>query len=120
MQFTFANSATNMVRSYEPGRLSVNGKTLVDNVLLTGQSVESWDVGSISDLSASDFDPIIAHRPEVVLVGTGERQVMFSPRIYSELSNAGIGVEIMATSAAVRTFNVLLSEDRRVLAALIV
>jgi len=120
MKFTFADSDANLVRSYAPGRLVVAGQTRGDSVLLTARTLESWPVSTAVELTEEHFEAILAHRPEVVLLGTGAHQVMVPPRLYRRLAESGIGVEVMATDAAVRTFNVLVSEDRRVLGALIV
>jgi len=62
---------------------------------------------------------IVGERPEVLLIGTGERHVMLSREVLDPLLRAGIGVECMSTPAAARTYNVLMAEDRLVIAALL-
>jgi uncharacterized protein len=62
----------------------------------------------------------MALKPEVVLVGTGSRQEFLAPGFAAPFLLAGIGVEAMSTGAACRTFNVLVSERRRVAALLII
>ncbi|CAM5195237.1 Xcc1710-like domain-containing protein OS=Castellaniella defragrans OX=75697 GN=HNR28_003160 PE=4 SV=1 [Castellaniella defragrans] len=57
--------------------------------------------------------------PEVVLIGTGSRQVFLPPEVIAPLLKAGIGVETMTTPAAARTYNILMSEERHVLALLL-
>ncbi|WP_019939399.1 Mth938-like domain-containing protein [Bordetella sp. FB-8] len=57
--------------------------------------------------------------PEVLLVGTGARQKMLSPAILRPLLAAGVGIEVMDTQAAARTYNILMAEGRRVVAALL-
>ena len=57
--------------------------------------------------------------PEIIILGTGSTQVFPPPQVTGVLRQSGVGVEIMANDAACRTFNVLLSEDRRVVLALI-
>ena len=69
--------------------------------------------------TAADFEQILALRPEVVLLGTGARQRFAHPRLYASLSAARIGLEMMDTGAACRTYNILMAEGRKVLAALI-
>ena len=70
-------------------------------------------------LSAEDFAALLEYTPEVVVFGAGARLRFPQPRLTAALTNAGIGVEVMDTGAACRTYNVLLSEDRRVLAAVL-
>lgn len=57
---------------------------------------------------------------EVVLIGTGPQQQFLHPRLTSPLLSARIGVEVMDSQAAARTYNILMSEGRRVVAALII
>jgi uncharacterized protein len=81
--------------------------------------VENWAVEAPQDLDEESFDPIFALDPEVVLLGTGARQVFPEPRLMMCFHSRGTGIEVMATAAACRTFNVLVSERRRVVAALL-
>lgn len=110
----------NLIRSYTPGCLQVNQTCYTDSIVLTVDTLAPWDVGAVTQLSAAHFAALLTHHPDLVLLGTGRRQV-FPPRtVYQPLTRAGVGVEVMATDAAARTFNVLAAEDRRVVAALIV
>lgn len=56
--------------------------------------------------------------PEVILIGTGSTQVFLPVATTQPLMALGIGIEAMNTHAAARTYNILMSEDRRVLALL--
>ncbi|MCP4126357.1 MAG: hypothetical protein GY753_04760, partial [Gammaproteobacteria bacterium] len=57
--------------------------------------------------------------PQLVILGTGEEQQFPQPALYALLLNQGVGVEVMTTPAACRTYNILVSEGRRVAAALL-
>lgn len=71
-------------------------------------------------LDADDDSPALdPNRPEVLLVGTGKNQALLSASITGPLHRAGVGVECMSTGAAARTYNILMAEGRRVIAALI-
>ncbi len=80
---------------------------------ITSWALERWD-----DLDVRHFEPLLALRPELVIVGSGARHRFVLPRHAQHLIGAGIGVESMDSTAACRTFNVLVSEGRRVVAAL--
>jgi hypothetical protein len=69
-------------------------------------------------LRPEDFDALLDLRREIVLLGTGRRQRFPHPRLTMALARAGVGVEVMDTAAACRTYNILMSEGRRVLAAI--
>ena len=71
------------------------------------------------DLSASTIKRLLEQNPEVVIMGTGSRHVFPSPELLAPLARAGIGVEVMSTSAACRTYNILGGEGRKVVALLL-
>jgi uncharacterized protein len=81
--------------------------------LLTG-----WDVCFVADLSPDKLEPIFELGPELVLLGTGARQQFPPAQLMMEFYRRGVGAEVMSTAAACRTFNVLVSEQRMVVAAL--
>jgi len=81
--------------------------------------VEPWATGGFDALSAADFQAVAALAPEIVLFGTGARQRFPHPRVYRLLTDARIGVEVMDTAAAARTYNIVAAEGRRVVAALL-
>ena len=116
-----APGGLNFVRGYAPGRLRVGELTHTSSVILTATAViEHWRPASVQDLTAADLEPVLGLAPEVVLLGTGAHQQFPDSRILRILYEQRIGVEIMDTSAACRTFNVLVGEGRSVAAALIV
>ena len=67
----------------------------------------------------ADFEAVAALKPEIVLLGTGARQRFPPPRVYRLLTDARVGVEVMDTAAAARTYNIVAAEGRRVVAALL-
>ena len=88
-------------------------------VLSPERLVEDWPIAAAGELDASHIDTILALKPEVVLLGTGERQV-FPPQVFlAALLRKGVGVEVMDNAAAARTYDLLAGESRRVVAAFI-
>lgn len=80
--------------------------------------VSDWAPQRPDELEESHLQEIIALQPEVVLLGTGARQHFLAPRDMYCFYQQGIGIEVMTTDAACRTFNVLVTEGRQVVAAL--
>lgn len=116
-----APGGLNLVRGYGPGQLRVGERTHTSSVILTATVIiEGWRPASVRDLTAADLEPVLGLAPEVVLLGTGAHQQFPDSAILRILYEQRIGVEIMDTSAACRTYNVLVSEGRSVAAALIV
>ncbi len=110
----------NTVTAYGPGWIEVNAERHAGNILLMPEgAVQPWAVGGFDALTADDFGAMLDRTPELVLFGTGARQRFPHPRLTASLTAARIGVEAMDTAAACRTYNILMSEGRRVLAAIL-
>lgn len=115
-----AGAGRNMIRSYAPGQIVVNQERLAGSVIVTPQQiVTDWRPRSFDDLTAADFEMIVGLDPEVVLLGTGSRLRFPPPSLTRALTAAQLGVEVMDTGAACRTYNILMGEGRRVVAALL-
>ena len=112
-------TALNTVTAYGPGFIEINKIRHTLAVLLTPERVEPWAVESFEALTEADFERLRARNPEVALLGTGSRQRFPHPRLYRALSDARIGLEVMTTPAACRTYNILMAEGRKVAAALL-
>ena len=113
-------SHLNTVTAYGPGYIEVNGARYRGNlVLLPEAPVQAWDVAGFELLGPGDFRPLLDARPEVVLLGTGSRHRFPAPHLTQALLVAGIAVESMHTQAACRTFNILVSDGRRVAGAIL-
>lgn len=115
------NQASYQIRSYTPGTLKINDKTYHHSVIVTLHNlIEPWLPESADQITIQTLQPIIDLQPDVLLIGTGAEHIFLNLDIYGELINRGIGVEIMSTSAACRTFSALSAENRNVAAALII
>ena len=92
---------------------------LKQSCLLSAQRlIDDWPPQQISELSAKHMEVIREMSPEVLLLGSGNKIRFPSPEQLAALVKLGIGYEVMDTAAACRTFNVLISEGRKVVAAL--
>jgi uncharacterized protein len=107
------------INGHGPGHVLVNGiRHETSLIVLPDEVVAVW-TANFATLSAHDFDAVLLRAPEIVLLGTGARLRFPSPAAYAGLLKARIGVEVMDTAAACRTYNILAAEGRRVAAALI-
>ena len=137
------NPSLNTVTSYGEGFIQIN-ETRFESAIAFGPEgeIQPWPAHDPSDISTALLmqacglskgprDPMAfldadegavaldPNRPEVLLIGTGSKQVMVSMTVLAPLMRAGVGVECMSTGAAARTYNILMAEGRRVVAALI-
>ena len=114
-------AGVNLVTRQEAARLWVGPVAYGHSILVPWQgAVQAWPPARPAELVAEHFERIALLRPEVVIFGSGLRLKFTSPAMLRALIEQGIGVETMDTAAACRTYNVLASEGRRVLAALLV
>ena len=111
----------NVISRHEPGRVWVGGTAFTASVLVPWQGeVLAWDAPSLEALTPAHFERIAALAPEVVVFGSGARLRFVHPSLLRALIDRRIGVETMDTAAACRTYNVLVSEGRPAVAALLV
>jgi uncharacterized protein len=119
VQITRESSPANVIRAYEPGRVRVNERWLAGNVIVSqDQVLEPWTAAAPGELTLADLEPALAMQPEIVLLGTGAEVLLPDVDLMAALAQRGVGLEIMSTAAACRTFNVLVHEQRRVAVAL--
>jgi uncharacterized protein len=79
-----------------------------------------WTGAAEAGVSEESLKPVVEHGGvEILLLGLGGRMSAVTRDLRAALRQAGIALEPMETGAACRTYNVLLSEDRRVAAALL-
>lgn len=82
--------------------------------------VEDWPVRDVAVMSPADLDPLLALRPELIVLGSGAGQAFPPAEVQAACLSRGIGLETMTNAAAARTFNVLASEGRRVVAGFVI
>jgi uncharacterized protein len=121
MKFQLADTdGLNTITGHGPGHVLVNGERH-DRPLLVGPEVGplAWSAVSFPLLEQAHFEALLSHHPEIVLLGTG-RRLRFPPAALTRsLAAARVGLEVMDTPAACRTYNILTGERRQVLAALL-
>lgn len=115
-----SNPDLNNVTAYGADYVEINKERFTSSLVLLAQGpVLPWPVERFDTLSAPDFDILVQAAPELVIFGTGAKLRFGHPRLFAALTARGIGVETMDLSAACRTFNILVSEGRRVAAAML-
>ena len=98
----------------------VNERRLERSFVLSPDTlVEDWPVDDVTALAPGDLQPLLDLEPELVLIGSGESQAFPPPATMAACLSRGIGLETMTNAAAARTFNVLASEGRRVVAGFV-
>ena len=111
---------TKVIRAYAPGRINVSDAMLTKSFIVAADRVlEGWPPQRFEDLTAEHLKSALALEPEILIIGTGKEQHFLAGELMAFLGKTGMGLEVMDTAAACRTYNVLLSEDRKVVAAIL-
>ncbi len=112
---------TKVFTAHGPNYVMVNNERHEHSIVVRAEEVRSdWNPTDFDALSEADFAYFIELKPEVLLFGTGPKQRFAHPRLYRALTDARISVEFMDTAAVCRTYNILVAEDRNVVAAIII
>jgi uncharacterized protein len=121
MELTLQNPGDHLfIRSVNKDGIRVVDDLYKSSIILSaGEIIPDWPVSSVDQLTTGTLEPLLGLHPEVVLIGTGSRQIFLAPELLMFFYSREIGIEVMTTDAACRTFNVLVSESRNVVAALI-
>ena len=115
------HSGQNTVTARGPGFVAINGRRYEHSLVVTPDSLDpELPAATLGELRAEHLVPLAASGCDVMLLGTGARQRFPSPAILRPMIDARIGVEVMDTAAACRTYNLLMAEGRKVVAVLIV
>jgi uncharacterized protein len=114
-----ANEGRQLFSGYGPGYVAVNSVRYERNVLVSPEAVVEWGVRGFETLAPGDFAFIREAQPEIVILGTGATQRFPPPELARALAVSGAGVEVMDTKAACRTYNILVTEGRKVIAAIL-
>lgn len=110
----------NVITGHSPGAILLGERRLSGPVaLMADQLLHPWAAAPVGELALAHFAPVLAWRPEILLLGTGLRQQFPPAALMGALFAQRIGFEAMDTRAACRTYNVLVGEGRPVALALL-
>ena len=115
------NEARFKITGYEAGGVGINGKIFNQSLILSPMEfIQEWEPKEYSALKESHLEQIYSLKPDVILLGTGMTQIFPKNEIMRKLVKENIGFEVMTTQAVCRTFNILMSEGRNVVAGIFI
>ena len=112
-------SGINLIRRYGADFIVIGEQEIRSSCLVTANSLEPWTPRSVEELRAEHLGALFELAPEVVVLSTGAKQLFPRAALRAEFATRRIGLEVMEIGAACRTYNVLVSEERKVLAAVL-
>jgi uncharacterized protein len=120
MKFTQQHPADiNVIRRYGPDFVAMGEREIRSSCIVTATTVHEWLPRNVDELALEHLAPLFDLDPEVVVLSTGERQRFPRAALRAEFATRKIGLEVMEIGAACRTYNVLVSEERRAVAAIL-
>ena len=122
-----------LIQSFEQGSITVmlpdsigeGGMPLLTTlqqsfIIAPQRLIDDWSPQSLAELQAEDLEIVTELEPEVLLIGSGAQMRFPDPRVLAGMMGRGIGIEVMDSAAACRTYNILAGEGRRVAAAILI
>jgi uncharacterized protein len=114
------SNATYQIQSIAPGKIIINGQTYTKSLIISPeQLIPNWNPINMETLTDEDLMQLILVKPEIILLGTGERSIIPPAKKLACLTEKQFHIECMNTAAACRTYTLLISEGRKVAAGLI-
>ncbi len=109
-----------VITAYDENGVSINGKLFKQSLIITRDNLNSnWAALTIELLQEEQINQLLTFKPELIIIGTGDKLIFPAVEVYSGIIKQGIGIDFMDTRAACRTYNILMSEGRHVVAGLI-
>jgi uncharacterized protein len=120
MKFTQQRpEGVNLITRYGADFIALGENEIRESCIVTASTFSPWAPRSVDEFTVELFQPLFSLRPDVVVLSTGARQVFPRAALRAEFATRKIGLEVMEIGAACRTYNVLVSEERKVLAAIL-
>lgn len=111
----------NLITSYDVDTIAVNGMAYRSSLIVTPQTViEPWPFNDISMLDTTAIESLAEFADSIIVLGTGPKQRFPASTVLREFRARGMAVEVMDSHAACRTYNILVTEARKVVAALMI
>ena len=111
----------NTVTAHGEGYVAINGQRHSGSLIVQPERIDTqWQASGVDTLAPAHFEQLLATGADILILGTGKRQQFPPLALLKPVIAAGRTVDVMDTSAACRTYNILMSEGRAVAAALII
>ena len=115
MNINLETTNKHAIQAYSPTQIKINSVNYEQNIIVCNEAIESdWSIHRIQDLNENTLAPLLSYQPEIIIIGHSLPGQFPPASIIQKINSQKIGLESMSIGAACRTYNVLLSENRRV------
>ena len=119
MKFSASQFSGNMINQWSPDQIMVNHQSYQQHMIIAPNYLNAdWRVESFAQLDIANLTPFFELKPDIIILGSGEKQSFPPQSLFMAILKKGIGLEVMSSAAACRTYNVLASEGRHVIAGI--
>ena len=119
IDYVLKSDGLNIVDAYSQGAVVISNVTYQSSLILSATDIiNDWPPQTSAELTAQHLQQVISLDPEIMILGTGSKIVFPPDEVLQPVISNQIGYEIMDTGAACRSYNFLVAEGRRVVAAL--
>ncbi len=116
MKLNLDQTSVPSISAYSKHGITIGGRLLVEPFVAVGDDILTGSLPlSVGAVGPQHIEKLLAFEQSIILVGTGETQVLFDPEVLRPALEAQVGIEVMKTAAACRCYNVLVAENRAVL-----
>ena len=119
MELTLQKSLSKLYIKSFTGKSFIIAEGEYHTNIVIDDKIKKWNIDKSELFNFEHYDMIILGKPDIVIIGCGDTQILPSPDFINYFTSQDIGIEIMTTESACKTFNVLISEHRKVVAGLI-
>ena len=121
MEMNIHNTTSNQFTSYSDKSVTIKNNVYTENILVTNNNIQGFANIAVKELEISHLEGVLnkENKPDLIILGTGNTIVYPNHKLLLELQKHGVGVEVMPIQALCRTFNFLISEDRKIAAILL-
>lgn len=113
------NKSGIFIKNYENHKFYIDNKVFENSIIIKNESIAKWEITDIKTSTLNNYEEILAVKPEIIIIGTGEKIIIPDSQLIQKIHEKNIGIEFMKTESACKTYNLLISENRKVCAGLI-
>ena len=118
MELTLQKSLSRLyIKSFTGKSFIIAEDEYLTNIIIDDK-IKRWNINKSELFNFEHYDKIVLSKPDIIIIGCCDTQILPSPDFINNFASQDIGIEIMTTESACKTFNVLISEHRKVVAGL--
>ena len=113
------NKSGVFIKNYENHKIYIDDKVFENNIIITSSNIIKWDIRDLKTSTHENYEELLIAKPEIIIIGTGTELIIPNTQLIHQIHKRNIGIEFMITESACKTYNLLVSENRKIVAGLL-